>query len=857
MLNNFVLVGDFIIDALKNLTFAIDHAIYWLVGVVYEIFFSLAKIDLLNTGPGATVIANITNRVYVIIGIVMVFVLAFNLLNYIIDPDKIKDKSVGASTFIKDIIIALVVISVLPTIFKALYNFQGAILEDGTIFNLVLGGNTDLEGVEKVEGRNPAEQGAGIMIASVYTAFLRPNIDRDDGEGTLTAIDCANMPANATENFKGYCEAYKLAQNGEGIDEFKEYVTNGDFEYTPFLTTIAGIALLIFVFIFCFQLAKRVGKLAILQLAAPIPLMLEILPNKKGSRKKWVETLIKVYIDAFAYLLIISFIVLLITLVPAAASGLWGGFEGQGPVLGLITTVILIFGLLMFAKEAPQMLMDLLGIKDSGSIKDAFGMAKRGAGMAAFVGGTAGSMFGNAVRNWREAPDSYSGFKKFRSAVAGAGSSLGRNVAGARNVHSVADANNLRRATNQTVATNRNRRARYAEAHGNTLGGIMRGHAEDLGQDIRYGWNNLVGGAETGQNSHMIGLYDNLIDTATKAKDNKRTDNAEYGRMVDAYNNSKTNDFVNSYEGYKQSIGNPNASEADYINWMETGAGNFRDSYSAYKGLAGNENASMDDYLNDIAAYEANAGYVDTYNRYQEAVAAGQAQDGHFQDWLADTEYSSELNNYSDEYYNTLEAYDSYTASGGTKSMDDYFKEMSNKAAEIESINYNAGDLDAFKEAQEYALTREAFHTMDDKGASLDNVRRNGKVKTAAADLKILIDNNPELANLQGKDNDGNPVNLVEEFNKLVDKDGRYVEVTTSDTEVQRRISEAHLTARDTDKIESIRKQVNSEKLEKLDNTINSIRIAGLNAKNDAVSRGAADRYREQQRQARHPNDKK
>lgn len=558
MLKNIVLtggIGDILMDALKTLTFWIDHAIYWLVGIVYQVFYKLAGFNILNTKSGETVLTNITNRIYVILGIVMIFVLAFNLLNYIIDPDKIKDKKVGASTFIKDVVITLIIISVLGTVFDKLYAFQWAVINDGTIFNLVLGGNTSLTNDNE---QNSVEQGAGIMIATVYSAFLRPVTI--EGEEPKTALDCDKEDISGS--FKDYCDAYDASKRGYGIDAFQNFITNKDFEFTPGITTIAGIGLLIFMVMFCFQLAKRVGKLLILQLVAPVPLALEILPNKKGSRKKWFETLLKVYLDAFIYLVIVTFIVLLISLIPDAISGL---FEAPGE-LGLIASIILIFGLLMFAKEAPAMLLDLLGIKSTSLIKDSWAMTKKGGAMGAFLAGTIGSMFGSGISNAVNTQGNF--FQRAGSSIAGTASSLTRNLMGAHNVHTIADANNLRRRTSQTVANRRINRDAYATAHGGFLGSIG-GHFSDLGSDISHAARGFVG-LNADNNNPELEMLDRLQNQFKDHRANENND-ARYAEQRQIFNNQAGQDtnFIKGYNAFRSKPENAGKNYQDYYNYLK------------------------------------------------------------------------------------------------------------------------------------------------------------------------------------------------------------------------------------------------------------------------------------------------
>ena len=484
MLNTFLLTGvGFIEKGFRSLTFLLDQGIYSLAKVAYAVFYYLSNASILND----TIVKNVTVRMYTILSIIMVFVLAFNLLNYIIDPDKMNDKKIGYSAFVKDVIIALVIISMTPMLFTKLYSFQSAVISSGVIPTLILGGADDKDSAEYEMYEKHKEDyssltdyyiqnGANTMISSIYVAFLYPTSGK-------TAIDCVDDAARKEDsNFDYYCGAYETAKLTGNIGAFGDYINNDNFNFTPLISTVAGVVLLYFMFIFCISLAKRVGKLAIIQLLAPVPVTLELLPNKKGLRKNWIDTLIKVYLEVFIYLLVMYLIIFLISLVPGTVSTLFGNMTQEGiSLVKIITVILLIFGLLLFAKDAPKFLMDLLGIKGMGLVTDAMKSLKPVGGMAAFLGGTAGSMVGNAIRNFNSTDGNV--FQKLGSGVGGASSTFFRNAWGARNVHSIKDANNLRRNVNKNVVTARVNRDAYAHAHPGFMG-ATRGHIADMGKNI-------------------------------------------------------------------------------------------------------------------------------------------------------------------------------------------------------------------------------------------------------------------------------------------------------------------------------------------------------------------------------------
>ena len=460
----YLILGDWFTKGLKSISYLLDSIVYYLARIAFEVFCSISEVTLIN---GETV-EEITRRVYVILGIAMVFILAYYLLNYIVDPDKVNDKSMGPSTFIKDIIIALVIITMTPTLFTKLYAFQHTIITSGVISRLVLGGTSDPNNTNI--GLSKVKEGANQIVASTYSAFVTPNIVG------FSSFDCHDSTLTGIK--KQYCDAYNETIVDGKIDGFYPLIRDEQhFNYWPLLSTVGGIALTFFMLSFCLNLGKRVGKMAILQFLAPIPALLELVPGSKGTRKTWIDTLIKTYLEVFVFQAVIFIIIFLITLIPDVISEFFDKFfYGSDVLIKVFTLVFLIFGLLQFAKEAPKMIMDLLGIKGTGTISAGF---KRGIAMAGVVGNAGASTLGNIIRGATE----NTGVGRIGGAVLGGGSALVRNLWAGRNAHTLADANKNRKLVNQEITTRRVDRQAYNFEHGGFMRGL-RGRVSDAIGDI-------------------------------------------------------------------------------------------------------------------------------------------------------------------------------------------------------------------------------------------------------------------------------------------------------------------------------------------------------------------------------------
>lgn len=496
-MSNYVLLGGFIIKVFRELFLTIDSFVYMIARGVFEVFCFISEVTIEKNDS----IVAITNRFYAILGILLVFIISYNLLTYIIDPDKMTDNKVGASAVIKDIVIALVIITLTPTIFTKLYAFQNTIITSGVISNLVLGGYKDADiqecgGDAGSVGRNYIKMGANNMAANVFTSFFFPS----DAKFDVTMCDTPEAG-----DYQDYCDAYDFMINTGSMAGFDKINTQKKYEYYFLFSTVAGVVLIFFMLSFCLNLAKRVFKMALLQLIAPIPVVMELIPNKKGTRKKWIDTLIQVYLEVFFFQAVIFIVMFLITLVPDLIATIFdqlGNADNCSPVsifVKCLSMVFLIFGLLQFGKEAPQMIFDLLGIKSTGTIGAA---AKRGLAMFGVTGGLAGSTIGRFARNANETFQQQKELGKgtgsavgsaIRSGFGGAGSGLARNLWGARNVHNLKDARNLRRSTNKAVTEARVRRDAYWQANGQSVGGVLKGHRRDIGRAAAAGMAGYLG----------------------------------------------------------------------------------------------------------------------------------------------------------------------------------------------------------------------------------------------------------------------------------------------------------------------------------------------------------------------------
>lgn len=111
----------------------LDSIIYSLVGTLMQLFLDLASVDyIFNLNR----IQYIIDGVYLVVGVVVLFVVAINLLQYVINPDRDDGKS------LRDIAIrvvkALVLVVLTPTMFSVLYDVQHVVISYNVVPRLLL-----------------------------------------------------------------------------------------------------------------------------------------------------------------------------------------------------------------------------------------------------------------------------------------------------------------------------------------------------------------------------------------------------------------------------------------------------------------------------------------------------------------------------------------------------------------------------------------------------------------------------------------------------------------------------------------------------------------------------------------------
>lgn len=386
----------------------IDSVIYGVASALFRIIFDLANVQFFTNDQ----IKAVTSRVYIVVGVLMLFKLVISAVQYLINPDAFEDKEKGLAGILKKTAISIGLIVIVPTVFQFLMAIQGPIIK--TLPSVILGASPS----ETIN-----DQSIGFDLSfQVLSTFIRPR----EGKGGSVS-DSAGKVSGEIHDMGSFMR-YVTEGCGHWIWNWDE---NCRYDYKIFISTISGAFLCYILLSMTLDVAIRTIKMGIIQLLAPIPISGYIV--SKDMLNKFVKTASSVYLDLFIRMGVIYFVIFAIQAILETGIlgfGIVAGVDTGNWFRSIVVNVIIIYGLLMFASKAPKFITDLLGLPDVGS-GDIADMFKRAGGLF----GATTSGLKTAVSNYVSQKERYQGKgfsdkeakrKALRSAAAGLASSTGR-----------------------------------------------------------------------------------------------------------------------------------------------------------------------------------------------------------------------------------------------------------------------------------------------------------------------------------------------------------------------------------------------------------------------------------------------
>ena len=303
-------MADFVITTFRTIIANIDKSLYNLISVLYEILLELANRTIFEPDQ----IDEFADRIYIFLGLIMVFKVTFSLISYLVNPDTISDSTNGAGNIAKNIIITLVLIIIVPWAFDLMYDAQSAILTENILPRFILGTEEgELTGINlAIDPDACQEKTATISDSGKYMALLsfRPFFQISDSlkvkkNGKVT-LDSNYID---DESIELYCTSKSV--NQLLIPDIYNATDAGDnyiVSYSTFWSTVAGVIVTILLITTCMEVALRAIKLGFLEIVAPIPIISYVDPKsgKDGIFKKWLNEVIKTWASLFIRLSAIS-----------------------------------------------------------------------------------------------------------------------------------------------------------------------------------------------------------------------------------------------------------------------------------------------------------------------------------------------------------------------------------------------------------------------------------------------------------------------------------------------------------------------------------------------------------------------
>ena len=358
------------------LAFLINQLLYSMISNLYDVFIALCNGQVLDNNT----LNELFGRVGMLLGVIMMFRVAFSFIQMLIDPDSFSDKEKGLSKIATKIIIVICMFGVSGYVFEFLRDVQGEIIESNAIakFFIPVQVNTDNFG--------------GALSAELFTAFynLDPAVDYSDSN------DCGSQFISVAKRKIANDDDYSYARSC--LLEKGKIEETGDEEYyisfNWIFSTLVAIFTLYFLLNYCISVGVRVIQLAALQIISPMAIIGYLSPKSDNIFTRWWKLYFSTYIDVFLRIAIINLIIYLCGVIMEnwkEGNGVfWTSVGSPDGVTKVLIGVMMIMALLSFAKKAPELIKQLLPQGFGSGI--GFGMKNEGAN--AIIGGLTGAAVG-------------------------------------------------------------------------------------------------------------------------------------------------------------------------------------------------------------------------------------------------------------------------------------------------------------------------------------------------------------------------------------------------------------------------------------------------------------------------------
>ena len=358
-------------NILYELFILIDSIVYSIAAYAIQAFFAIAELDFVANGFEQ--ISYILGRIMILCGVFALFKLSFTLINYIIDPGKANKSAETGTKLVKNILIAIVLLVSLNLIFTSLYKFQNSIIKNNVIPKIIYGADNYDSNGQEMDIKENAKKFANTIFVSLM------------------------LGGNSNENLSIPAKnAVDRVLDGASINLLSPYATDSGFNYLPFISFIVGVLVCYYFLVFAIELGIRMVKLLVLQILAPIPIIMSIDPTQKDKLKKFGKLYSGIYLSVFIRIFTVYLAFAAISLI----GNILGNISETSSGTSWLVHILLIIAIFKATKELPKLIEDALGRKlGLGDAGKGFGAILKGtvAGTAGLVGGAiAGGITGDA-----------------------------------------------------------------------------------------------------------------------------------------------------------------------------------------------------------------------------------------------------------------------------------------------------------------------------------------------------------------------------------------------------------------------------------------------------------------------------
>ena len=422
---------------IKKLFFDIGAVFYKLIPDIYDLFKELSAMKYATNEQ----ISTITNNLYLLVSVVMLFSFGIRLLGAIVNPDTLADKKKGFKGVFINSIFAVLLIGILPFAFDKAYSFQNQILGYDENGNDTGNGNLIQKYIFGSTFDN-SDLGSSLM-SQTFRAFC--SLKDSNGEDIMENYSSGD--SNYQTAYSKWVAPYNNILNGKesAFDDLHDVMGDkydGKYvvEYNMLLSPLFGGYIVYQLFLLCMDTALRGFKLVFLQLMAPI-VICAFIYNGTEILNKWFKEVISTYLLIFFKIIGLDFMITGLSLVGTLI------LDNSNDVSWLAYALLLV-GLLQLVKQIPNIINTIFGIK----IEEKGGIGGRLAGMAGVGGlakkawdattkhpiqtvrkplGAAAGVASNAVNNtFRRGIDSYNKNKDKNGRIVAAARGVGAGLLG-------------------------------------------------------------------------------------------------------------------------------------------------------------------------------------------------------------------------------------------------------------------------------------------------------------------------------------------------------------------------------------------------------------------------------------------